>query len=174
MCVFLWPLIYLSVCLCVCASCLSSTEAGSPGSPPGRWRPCTWRSCARRSTCSWPTWRACPCPREATSSCRSWREATTPPSWTWARRTRTPCPSRTWCCPSPWRYSRWPTGCSSLWAKGLQAGGGQQGHTGETSTTWTWFRSTILYLEYSTYIQFYLCVYILGGNIDNMKQDKYS
>ena len=76
----------------------------SPSLCPKTWKPCISRSSSPQLISWWPTWRACLCPRAGSSKSRSWNEDTTHLSLTWAKRTRTHCPNRTWFCPSPWRY----------------------------------------------------------------------
>ena len=88
-------------CVCVCPSCRRGDTRSS--SLP-RWSLFLWRSCVRRSTCSWRTWRVCQCPKEVRTSNRSSNAPPwTTPSWTWETR-ETSCPSQTWCCPSLWRW----------------------------------------------------------------------
>lgn len=87
-------------CVSVCPSC---RRGDTRSSSLQRWSLFLWRSCVRRSTCSWRTWRVCRCPKEVRTSNRSSNAPPwTTPSWTWETR-ETSCPSLTWCCRSLWR-----------------------------------------------------------------------
>lgn len=87
-------------CVSVCPSC---RRGDTRSSSLQRWSLFLWRSCVRRSTCSWRTWRVCRCPKEVRTSNRSSNAPPwTTPSSTWETR-ETSCPSLTWCCRSLWR-----------------------------------------------------------------------